>query len=123
MGCQIYIPIWFYSNIYPLTVFRAHSNLHSNMVLLKFYPDRCITPVNFIYIPIWFYSNLNSVNLMFLYFSFTFQYGSTQMSTQTDALHPSILFTFQYGSTQILHLLNLSEWDMHLHSNMVLLKL
>jgi len=119
----IYIPIWFYSNE------PVYSNSSTN------------SPI---YIPIWFYSNAYSAIIFFFVFSFTFQYGSTQIAPELLNTAAASAFTFQYGSTQMrenqtgkksadiyipIWFYSNRDWKKpilctvyYLHSNMVLLK-
>ena len=77
----LYIPIWFYSNLFP---------------------DSLYTDPKELYIPIWFYSNtLNSfVSLASL--NFTFQSGSIQIDFRCVLWHSWRNFTFQSGSIQMI---------------------
>jgi len=75
-----------------------------------------------IYIPIWFYSNINQICHFFTVIWFTFQYGSTQIKQGALWKCRCDWFTFQYGSTQIAIAGKMKMVNIHLHSNMVLLK-
>ncbi len=96
-----------------------------------------------IYIPIWIYSNNKRIYINDLTVVFTFQYGSTQITSTLRSLGDVSSFTFQYGSTQIkINDYIKSRWDIYipiwiysnpmtratrdiftnLHSNMDLLK-
>ena len=54
--------------------------------------------------------------------SFTFQYGSIQMSCSDLSVSDAFTFTFQYGSIQILKSMMMQGLTFPLHSNMVLFK-
>ena len=99
--CNLYIPIWFYSNIIPTLLNRTYLNLY---IPIWFYSNKSEATEQALlidlYIPIWFYSN-SSVNLPFI---------------------PSANFTFQSGSIQILTLNLLLLLISALHSNLVLFK-
>jgi len=120
---MIYIPIWFYSNesgaiCYThmktftfqygstqmkllIKLFQICTNLHSNMVLLKWTACYSLTLKFRIYIPIWFYSNQRASNwkkaVLYLHSNMVLLKSCGIDST---AYHVG-WFTFQYGSTQI----------------------
>ena len=52
---------------------------------------------------------------------FTFQYGSTLISSTNKKLYAVCIFTFQYGSTLIISDIFIPKDFKYLHSNMVLL--
>ena len=121
--CDLYIPIWFYSNLITLATpdhglhftFQSGSiqiqwvavcrcplcTLHSNLVLFKSSCSCLPLPPIKLYIPIWFYSNVQSVSLYLclknLYIPIWFYSNETIRQTQ-----PNYLFS--------------------LHSNLVLFK-
>ena len=80
---------------------RGIHNLHSNMVLFKWYLKRPQEQFFSIYIPIWFYSNKAEDISFYTYSEFTFQYGSIQMISKKTARAVLFWFTFQYGSIQM----------------------
>ena len=97
-------------------------NLHSNMVLFKFYittdeHNRII--FTFQYGSIQMISKKTARAVLFW---FTFQYGSIQMELELRELKASDLFTFQYGSIQISLTIFPHCYSGYLHSNMVLFK-
>ena len=65
----IYIPIWLYSNEYPLLMPSCPHFLHSNLVIFKFSIFLNLLSLTKFYIPIWLYSNDFTLlkNLAFLY--------------------------------------------------------
>ena len=86
-SCQyqmLYIPIWFYSNLWmKVSVHSGKSSLHSNLVLFKYFHHRHFVACFKLYIPIWFYSNATSNSFTFaLSKPFTFQSGSIQIAPE-----------------------------------------
>ena len=78
-----------------------HQDLHSTMVLFKFFWSPSARLIYQIYIPLWSYSN----------------------GERSATLDVSYLFTFHYGPIQIALYDKKYRYDKNLHSTMVLFKL
>ena len=122
MQISLYIPIWFYFN--P-TCEINHPRANNLYIPIWFYFNQFFLSIkridSILYIPIWFYFNRFRQLYESISVGFTFQYGSTLISSnQTIPIYPNS-FTFQYGSTLISILLSICHHCMNLHSNMVLL--
>ena len=62
-----------------------------------------------LYIPIWFYFNAEKKSIQDYKNYFTFQYGSTLISSPFRTLDSSSCFTFKYGSTLIFYMMFIYE--------------
>jgi len=118
----IYIPIWFYSNAYIQSTTLNITDLHSNMVLLKYVRPGCTDVDNWIYIPIWFYSNLSnpipSWSFKSIYIPIWFYSNEKENNYECGSNCIYIPIWFYSNPT---HSSN-TFISAHLHSNMVLLK-
>ena len=123
MLLQIYIPIWFYSNLISQLLHILCPYLHSNMVLFKLFQRHWYGSDLCIYIPIWFYSNYTTNVIKVYVEEFTFQYGSIQIG---NANSPSPFLAYLHSNMVLFKLMADYYPDalrINLHSNMVLFKL
>ena len=120
----LYIPIWFYSNNLKNTDFSCANALYIPIWFYSNPKPRCkFRILIFLYIPIWFYSNMTRSFFDMEKEGFTFQSGSIQILLVSILSMTLPSFTFQSGSIQILN--TIFDWSrfVPLHSNLVLFKL
>ena len=120
----LYIPIWFYSNLFRKIIITTKEYIYIQILFYKNYWNRNIIFPNYLlYIPIWFYSNGSQASELSLleklyipiwfysnciprspftpFINFTFQSGSIQINIRFAQLGNFTFFTFQSGSIQI----------------------
>ena len=100
--CDLYIPIWLYSNRLLATLFIASSSFtfQSGYIQILF-PIYWHYLLYFLYIPIWLYSNNATIDNKTNVTPFTFQSGYIQIIAGYGVVNYMQNFTFQSGYIQI----------------------